>query len=159
MSLLNNTIIIENFSLYLCLNEYHLIYQAGIEHALDKVCHTLPRSLHEQCSDLVKIYSKELVQLLLSDMTPQEVCAYLKMCDSAKNVDDKSKPTAEKKIIAVPRNDVEGKQACALCQYVLHYIQQAITDPKAEVNLGLYTLYTMCILICGDLMQYSNVVG
>lgn len=28
---------------------------------------------------------------------------------------------------------VEGKESCAFCEYVLHYIQEAITDPVTEV--------------------------
>ncbi|XP_001603446.1 uncharacterized protein LOC100119722 [Nasonia vitripennis] len=104
--------------------------EASIEAALDKLCNELPKSLNGQCVDLVKIYSKELIQLLLNDMSPQEVCAYIKLCDPPQD----SKPQASfgEKIIAVPKNDVEGKEACALCEYVLHYLQQAITNPKAE---------------------------
>lgn len=28
---------------------------------------------------------------------------------------------------------VHGKEACALCEYLLHYIQQSLTDPTNEV--------------------------
>ena len=79
-------------------------------------------------------------------MTPQEVCAYIKLCDPPQNIDSTRKTHFGEKIIAVPKNDVEGKQACALCEYILHYIQQAITNPKAEagynislLNLSIYT--------------------
>ncbi|CAB0040365.1 unnamed protein product [Trichogramma brassicae] len=105
-----------------------------IEAALDKVCHELPKSLSNQCVDLVKIYSKELIQLLLSDMSPQEVCTSLKLCDPP-NVVIKPKLPFRERVIAVPKNDLEGKQMCALCEYVLHYIQEALTDPKAEDDI------------------------
>lgn len=100
----------------------------------------MPKSLQEQCIDLVKIYSKELVELLLKDISPQEVCASLKLCDPAKNIDNESESHVEKQIVAVPRNDLEGKQACALCEYALHCIQQAITNPRAEVNYHFHFL-------------------
>jgi hypothetical protein len=29
--------------------------------------------------------------------------------------------------------DVSNKEECVFCQYFLHYVQQAITDPKTEV--------------------------
>lgn len=29
---------------------------------------------------------------------------------------------------------VEGKEACALCEYLLHYIQNAISNPVTEVR-------------------------
>lgn len=31
--------------------------------------------------------------------------------------------------------DVKGTGECALCEYVLHYIQQSITDPVTEVRI------------------------
>lgn len=102
--------------------------EAKIEAALDKLCNELPKSLNGQCIDLVKIYSKELVNLLINDLTPQEVCAELKLCDQPQE----PKLSFGQKVIAVPKNDVEGKQTCALCEYVLHFLQQAITNPKAE---------------------------
>lgn len=98
---------------------------------MDKLCNELPKSLNGQCVDLVKIYSKELIQLLLNDMSPEEVCAYIKLCDPPK--DSEHQASFGEKVVAVPKNDVKGKQACALCEYVLHYLQQAITNPKAEV--------------------------
>lgn len=107
--------------------------QASIEKALDKLCQELPKSLSGQCSDLVKIYSKELIDMILKDMTPQEVCSTLKLCDPTQNSDHKSKLFFEEKVVAVPQNNVEGKQACALCEYAMHYLQKVITDPKATV--------------------------
>lgn len=69
--------------------------QANIEAELDKLCLHLPRDLKDQCTDLVKGYSKELIALLLADLTPQEVCAYLKLCDPAKNLGPKSAVPAD----------------------------------------------------------------
>jgi len=59
--------------------------QANIEAELDKLCNHLPRSLTDQCTDFVKSYSKELVEMLLADLSPQEVCVYLHLCDSTKD--------------------------------------------------------------------------
>lgn len=55
--------------------------QATIQAELDKLCNHLPRSLTDQCTSFVESYSKELVEMLLADLTPQEVCAYLRLCD------------------------------------------------------------------------------
>lgn len=63
--------------------------QANIEAELDKLCNHLPRSLTDQCTDFVKAYSKELVEMLLADLTPSEVCVYLKLCDQTKDVGPK----------------------------------------------------------------------
>lgn len=48
--------------------------------ALDKVCSKLPKSLVNQCETLVNQYTQELVDMLVADFTPEEVCTYLKIC-------------------------------------------------------------------------------
>lgn len=68
---------------------------------------------------------------MISDLTPEEVCESLKLCDP-KNL-AAQRPLFQK-IVAVPKMDAEGKETCALCEYVLHFLQQVITNPKAEVS-------------------------
>lgn len=70
--------------------------QATIQAELDKLCKHLPHSLTDQCTDFVKAYSKELVEMLLADLTPQEVCVYLKLCDTTKNVGPKQVSLTDK---------------------------------------------------------------
>lgn len=65
--------------------KYVVFLQKNIEDQLDKLCVHLPHSLVEECTDLVKGYSKEIIELLLADLTPQEVCVYIKLCDASKN--------------------------------------------------------------------------
>ncbi|KAJ8681335.1 hypothetical protein QAD02_017122 [Eretmocerus hayati] len=107
--------------------------EASIEEALHKLCQALPKSLEEQCVDLVQVYTKEIISKMLEDLTPEQVCAEFKLCEQQQV----SLPRLHigEKIVAVPKNDVEGKETCALCEYVLHFIQQAITDPKAEQDV------------------------
>jgi len=72
------------------------MFQANIEAELDKLCNHLPHSLTDQCTDFVKSYSKELVEMLLADLSPQEVCAYLHLCDTTKDPGPKRNNIAEK---------------------------------------------------------------
>jgi len=72
------------------------MFQANIEVELDKLCNHLPRSLTDQCTDFVKSYNKELVEMLLADLSPQEVCAYLHLCNSIKDPGPKRNNIAEK---------------------------------------------------------------
>ncbi|KAJ8674866.1 hypothetical protein QAD02_010652 [Eretmocerus hayati] len=107
--------------------------ETSIEQALDKLCQMLPKRFKEQCIDLVQIYSKEIIQKLVDDVPPEEVCADLKLCDP-QEVSLPKLPIVQKNF-AVPKNDVESKETCALCEYVLHFIQQALTDPKTEQDI------------------------
>ena len=36
--------------------------------------------------------------------------------------------------LAFPQMDVKGRTSCAFCEYLLHYLQQAITTPSTEVT-------------------------
>ena len=55
--------------------------QEAIRKELDKLCTELPRSLARECRDFVDEYEEELVDMLIADFTPKEICTYLKLCD------------------------------------------------------------------------------
>lgn len=52
----------------------------NIKQALSKLCSHLSPKLKMECTDFVDTYSAELVEMLVSDFTPQEICVYLKLC-------------------------------------------------------------------------------
>lgn len=52
----------------------------NIKQALSKLCSHLSPKLKLECNDFVETYSSELVEMLVSDFTPQEICVYLKLC-------------------------------------------------------------------------------
>ncbi|XP_066593748.1 prosaposin [Prorops nasuta] len=128
--------------------------EANIERALDKLCNHLPHNLAGECTDLVKGYSKELVEMLLADLSPQEVCSYLKLCDASKNVGPPSTPInfypidkdgeimtneipnfplhpiIEKK----PVNAIEGGN-CMICEIAMHYIEKVLKTPASKSEI------------------------
>ncbi|EFN88386.1 prosaposin [Harpegnathos saltator] len=121
--------------------------EATIEAELDKLCMHLPHSLIEQCTDFVKEYSKELVELLLADLTPQEICTYLKLCDSTKDVGPRQVSPIEKdreiltnEIPDYPLTSTEPKNLidngmCIVCEYAMQYIDKAIGNEKTREKL------------------------
>ncbi|XP_055637082.1 uncharacterized protein LOC129775888 isoform X2 [Toxorhynchites rutilus septentrionalis] len=52
----------------------------NVRHALSKLCSHLSPKLKLECNDFVDTYSSELIEMLVSDFTPQEICVYLKLC-------------------------------------------------------------------------------
>uniref|UniRef100_A0AAG5DVS2 Saposin n=1 Tax=Anopheles atroparvus TaxID=41427 RepID=A0AAG5DVS2_ANOAO len=52
----------------------------NIKSALGKLCTHLSPKLRLECSDFVDTYTAELVEMLASDFTPQEICVFLKLC-------------------------------------------------------------------------------
>uniref|UniRef100_A0A182W5X7 Saposin n=1 Tax=Anopheles minimus TaxID=112268 RepID=A0A182W5X7_9DIPT len=52
----------------------------NIKSALSKLCTHLSPKLRMECNDFVDTYTAELVEMLASDFTPQEICVFLKLC-------------------------------------------------------------------------------
>lgn len=55
--------------------------QEAIRKELDKLCSELPKSLAQDCQNFVDAYEEELLDMLIADFTPKEICTYLKLCD------------------------------------------------------------------------------
>ncbi|KAL6260537.1 hypothetical protein P5V15_008060 [Pogonomyrmex californicus] len=117
--------------------------EANIEAELDKLCNHLPHSLIEQCTDFVKSYSKELVEMLLADLSPQEVCAYLHLCDPTKdpgpkfNYIDKDGEILTNEIPEYPLHIIQPTSilddgVCIICEFAMQYIEKAIGNKKTR---------------------------
>ncbi|XP_018799712.1 PREDICTED: uncharacterized protein LOC108975589 [Bactrocera latifrons] len=57
--------------------------KTSIKNVLDHLCVHLPPKLRTECVDFVETYSNELVDMLITDFTPQEICVALKLCPSS----------------------------------------------------------------------------
>lgn len=59
--------------------------EANIRHALENLCTHLSKKFQTQCTDFVDTYADQLVEMLVANMSPQEVCVFLKLCTDAVN--------------------------------------------------------------------------
>ncbi|XP_012276553.1 prosaposin [Orussus abietinus] len=122
--------------------------EASIEAALNKLCNHLPKDLVDQCDQLVRIYSKELVEMLLADLTPQEVCVYLKLCNPATNAGptnlyfplDKDGEIMTNEIPDFPLNPIQHESAvtdteCVICEFVMQYVEKALRNKKTQEEI------------------------
>nr|ALX00059.1 proactivator polypeptide [Melanoplus sanguinipes] len=115
--------------------------EASIKQALEGLCSKLSKSLAAECEKFVEDYSDELVDMLVADFTPQEVCAYLKLCDpSPKPVIDISSneiPSSSKHHL-MPQDIIHSEidkfrgEACVICEFVLTKIQERLKDKPTE---------------------------
>jgi saposin len=46
----------------------------------------LPESIAGECQNFVDKYEEELVDMLIADFTPKEICTYLKLCDPVEKI-------------------------------------------------------------------------
>lgn len=148
--------------------------EQSIEEALDKLCTHLPKDLNNQCVDLVKGYSKELVEMLIADLTPQEVCVYIKLCDPQKSVGptdfplDKDGEIMTNEIPDYPlhaEKKVKDDSKCVVCEFLMQYMEKAIKNKNTKDRIE-KVVHTACNHLpksiskeCNDFVdQYADIV-
>lgn len=128
--------------------------EANIEAQLDKLCIHLPHSLVDECTELVKGYSKELIELLLADLTPQEVCVYIKLCDPTEHLGPRSEFITDKdgEILTneIPNDPINTEISddlnnvdCVVCEFAMHYIDKFLDNNK-EKNKVENAVHSVC---------------
>lgn len=51
---------------------------------MSNLCGHLNENLKQECNDFVNTYTDELIEMFIADLTPQEICVFLKLCDDKK---------------------------------------------------------------------------
>ncbi|KAG8182465.1 hypothetical protein JTE90_020385 [Oedothorax gibbosus] len=92
--------------------------EAVIKGALETVCKYLPGSLSGQCKDFVDKYTELLIQMIVEQIPPEQICAALNMCDSY----------TIKKVKTPKVKDLE----CDLCKEAIGKVEDMIKDSKTE---------------------------
>lgn len=54
--------------------------QTAIAHMLEQVCKIVPSAYKDQCEAFIELYSKKLIELLLSESSPHTICTILHLC-------------------------------------------------------------------------------
>ncbi|KAJ3665487.1 hypothetical protein Zmor_000980 [Zophobas morio] len=113
--------------------------EESIRNALNKLCNHLPTDLAAECNDFVNTYTNELVELLIADLTPQEVCVYLKLCSD--NKPPSGIITGDTMTNLITDDTVNGisvhapitdNPECVLCEFVMKEIQDQLKDNNTE---------------------------
>ena len=58
-------------------------FQAQIEEALEGVCGILPSRYAAECNTYVAQYTPMIVDLLIQEVSPKEICATLTLCPAS----------------------------------------------------------------------------
>lgn len=130
----------------------------NIKDVLDHLCGHLPQKLKVECVDFVETYSSELIDKLISDLKPQEICVDLKLCPQSHNyleimglsfedsseesdssnkvVDDSDEMPVE---IVFQLNNEESSPNCLLCEELVKLAEKRIHkySTKDEVKKAL----------------------
>ncbi|XP_070545176.1 prosaposin-like isoform X1 [Ptychodera flava] len=96
--------------------------QSEIIAAVDQVCSLLPGSLGAECKSFVDEYGPAVIQLLISQIEPQQICTLIGLCTSNE--------------VKVPKVQDTGCDVCKLAaQYLLTVLDKNATQQEIEQAL------------------------
>ncbi|CAF3317643.1 unnamed protein product, partial [Rotaria sp. Silwood2] len=150
---------------------------AAIEAALEKVCNYTPPSLRDNCTSFVHKYGKIIAFLLARNATPQQVCNFIKFCNNGTQETTHGRYTTnffasfnDRSFLSVGSIDeilmngltsINSPQ-CALCKYVVSYIDAVIQNNKSEAAIEA-ALEKVCNILPGPLkdkcIQFVDTYG
>ena len=55
-------------------------FQEEIIQAVKKVCSILPSQYRSECDDLIEQYGKTIIQKLINNVPPREICSSIGLC-------------------------------------------------------------------------------
>lgn len=119
--------------------------EMAIEKALDKVCSLFPATVGSECISLVKAYGPAIIDLLQQEITPQQVCEKIHLCNSSSLIVP----------VALPKAEHVGKESadsaeCDLCKVIITEINNLIGDNKTEQAI-IHAVEKVCDVVSGDL--------
>eukprot|EP00095_Tigriopus_kingsejongensis_P007881 maker-scaffold127_size327531-snap-gene-2.26 protein:Tk07881 transcript:maker-scaffold127_size327531-snap-gene-2.26-mRNA-1 annotation:"saposin isoform 1" len=110
--------------------------EAEVEAGLEKLCHMMPSSVADQCDHLVETYGALIVQMVIHDINPTEICQRLQLCTGSLLEQQVSHPLP----VQLSKKDDDN---CALCQYVMTTVNGMITD-KSDQRMIINLLDSIC---------------
>ncbi|XP_052768278.1 uncharacterized protein LOC128208756 [Mya arenaria] len=113
----------------------------AIEEALDKVCSLMPDTLSAECTDFVKQYGKLVIQFLVQELDPKEICTKLTLCSG-----DLIGNFAAKVQIIKDAPKVKNEDLCEVCKLVVGEIKQYIKENHTDAEVEKY-LKQLCNIL------------
>ena len=55
----------------------------AVEQALEKVCTLFPSDIRAECTSLISLYAPAIINLLMQEVRPKEVCWRLGLCSNS----------------------------------------------------------------------------
>lgn len=117
--------------------------EAHIREALDHLCSLLPGTVTTECQTFVDKYTQQIIQMLINDLSPDEVCIQLGLCkpkDLPRLDSSHQLPVSrmfvlphaidQQNNIGTPR--VGQSAACVLCEFTMIQIDQLLSDNTTE---------------------------
>ena len=110
----------------------------AVEEALEKVCSYLPKSVADQCDDLVEKYGTGIIEVFSRGVDAQEVCTILALCNNNQGQNTELLSQSQNPIMELKKKS----DNCALCQYAMETVFEVLEnkDNEEEITNALETV-------------------
>lgn len=114
--------------------------EESVKSALESLCAHLPKSLVAECDSFVEVYSKQLVDALVADFSPQEVCVYINLCSANKSSEETVAGDVFTNEIPQYENEkleknVQEDPQCVICEFAMSRIDSMLKDKPSEEQI------------------------
>lgn len=99
-----------------------------IKDALESLCSYLPSSVSKECNGFVETYTDMIIEMLTHDITPEQICTNLGLCDTVGNVVQH----IQHKIVFDP---LSASPYCTLCEYAIQELDTMLEDKSNEQEI------------------------
>ena len=103
--------------------------------AIDKLCNLMPEPAGSQCHMIVGVSGALIISLLRQGVDPQEICAFIGMCDPVQGVKRARAP-----------KDVGEKWTCSMCEFVVKGVEQFVNETSVAEEI-MVALGKLCKLM------------
>ncbi|XP_077468862.1 prosaposin [Stigmatopora argus] len=93
--------------------------------AVEKVCSILPKTLTDQCKDLIETYGQAIIDLLVQQADPKTVCTFLSLCNGAKRA----------YVPALDESAFKSGGYCKVCKMAVTYIDEILEKNATEQQI------------------------
>ena len=108
--------------------------QDMVKNALESICYRLPDSIERNCEDFVEKYTTTIINLIVSGLTPDEICSALNLC------------TSETTPSPTPSPASKADTTCVLCEYIITTLDTMLEDKTNKDEIK-ETLEKLCSVL------------
>lgn len=136
----------------------------SVKKALDDICKVIykrgPRQ--DRCKEFVDAYTRQLVELLIDETSPEMICILLEQCAyentpvkiirapilEETNPDEIAAPSMSEFISSLdPSIKKDSLRTCVECKLFINYLRNAVEDPTSEDKIKDYLKTSLCARI------------
>jgi len=106
-----------------------------VKNALDRVCYELSNPVKDECVRLVNSYLEDLVQMIVSEYTPEEICVAIRMCGPKEEITNNELPPIlnEVRPVSPPSSSTSSASAppfCVICEFAMNIVEKKVLNNR-----------------------------